>query len=240
LILEHGDLWGVTNDVVDDKASWGTIASRIRIRLTDRRYDMKKVVSLSLPSSSLLSADTPQLVDGMWTSIKTEDGETMVADREDPLDIIQLCEALVDIVPDAGIKVTLPMMGRVAVLVCHNPCHRAIFPDCEQRQVLVDAKGGSKFWEKVDEQLSMIREKYENDEPRISRYGFCFSFHCRSKLTIFIGQSRKFSKMTAAPMATLISPSSIKFGCSFRCPRPRLSPYCIPHIHLIHFSYHIS
>ncbi|KAJ7704693.1 hypothetical protein B0H14DRAFT_3903581 [Mycena olivaceomarginata] len=136
LILEHGELWGVTNDVVDDKASWGTIASRIRIRLTDRRYDMKKV-----------------LVDGMWTSIKTEDGETIVVDREDPLDIIQLCEALVDIVPDAGIKVTLPMMGRVAVL----------------RQVLVDAKGGSKFWEKVDEQLLMIHEKYENDEPRISR-----------------------------------------------------------------------
>lgn len=56
-------------------------------------------------------------MDSVWIVTKDEDGEPVLADREDPLDIIQLCEALVDLVPDAGIKVTLPMLGRVAMLV---------------------------------------------------------------------------------------------------------------------------
>lgn len=60
-----------------------------------------------------------KLVDAVWVSVKSEDGEVTLTDREDPLDIIKLCEALVAIVPDADIKVTLPMLGRVAFLVCH-------------------------------------------------------------------------------------------------------------------------
>ncbi|KAF7371506.1 hypothetical protein MVEN_00005400 [Mycena venus] len=136
LIIDHGSQWGVTSDVIDDKAQWGVIVSRVRNKLTDRRYDIKKV-----------------LCDAVWILVKTEEGETVLTNREDPLDIIQLCEALVNIVPDAGVKVTLPMMGRVAIL----------------RQVLIDESGGPKFWERVDEQLSKIREKYENDESRISR-----------------------------------------------------------------------
>lgn len=55
----------------------------------------------------------------MWVTVKTEDGDTTISDREDPLDIIKLCEGLVDLVPDAGVKVTLPMLGRVAILVCY-------------------------------------------------------------------------------------------------------------------------
>ncbi|KAJ7880220.1 hypothetical protein B0H13DRAFT_1891859 [Mycena leptocephala] len=49
-------------------------------------------------------------------SIKTEDGDTSISDREDPPDIIKLCEALVDLVPDAGVKTTLPTLLRVAIL----------------------------------------------------------------------------------------------------------------------------
>ncbi|KAJ7483971.1 hypothetical protein B0H11DRAFT_2019734 [Mycena galericulata] len=136
LVIEHAEPWGVTAEVLDDKTQWGAIASRIRTRLTDRRYEIKKV-----------------LFDGIWITVKNEDGTVTISDRDDPLDIIQLCEALVGIVPDAGVKVTLPMLGRVAVL----------------RQVLVDVKGGPKFWENVDEELAKLREKYENEESRISR-----------------------------------------------------------------------
>ncbi|KAJ7761152.1 hypothetical protein B0H14DRAFT_2634120 [Mycena olivaceomarginata] len=106
------------------KGSWGVIFSRVCTCLTDRHYDIKRI-----------------LFDGMWISIKDEDGETI------------LSETLINLVPDAGVKVTLPMLGCVTVLC----------------QVLVDVNGGLKFWEKVDEQLSMIHEKYEHDEARISR-----------------------------------------------------------------------
>ncbi|KAJ7772760.1 hypothetical protein B0H14DRAFT_2966127 [Mycena olivaceomarginata] len=110
--------------VLEDKAQW------------DRRYEMKKV-----------------LVDGTWAVVKGEDGETILSDLNDPMDIITLCEALIAIVPDAGLKVTLPMLGRVALL----------------RQVLIDISGGSKYWEKVDEQLALLRTKYEDDEKLISK-----------------------------------------------------------------------
>ncbi|KAJ6522639.1 hypothetical protein DFH09DRAFT_1421575 [Mycena vulgaris] len=136
LVQEHAGPWGLTPEALDDKASWGMVQTRIRTRLTDRRYEIKKV-----------------LCDGMWVTVKGEDGEVVVTDLEESFDIIKLCEALVAIVPDAGMKVTLPMLGRVALL----------------RQVLVDVSGGSKFWEKVDEQLAFVREKYENDEARISK-----------------------------------------------------------------------
>ncbi|KAJ6559609.1 hypothetical protein B0H19DRAFT_1069353 [Mycena capillaripes] len=135
LIQEHVGSW-ISAESIEDKAQWGLISSRTRIRLTDRRYDIKKV-----------------LVDGVWISVKSEDGEVVYKDREDPLDIIQLCEALVDIVPDPRLKVTLPLLSRVALL------HR----------VLIDVNGGSKFWERVDEQLVILREKSQNDETRISK-----------------------------------------------------------------------
>ncbi|KAK7040965.1 hypothetical protein R3P38DRAFT_3452832 [Favolaschia claudopus] len=135
LIFDHAGEWGVTSEDIDDKAKWSVMASRVRTRLTDRRYDIKKTIS-----------------DSIWITIKTEEGEVTVNDREDPLDIIQLCEVLVNLV-DANLHVTLPLLGRVAVL----------------RQVLIDDNGGAKFWEKVDDQLSKLREKYENDETRISK-----------------------------------------------------------------------
>ncbi|KAK7052721.1 hypothetical protein R3P38DRAFT_2861647 [Favolaschia claudopus] len=135
LIFDHAGDWGVTREDIDDKAKWSVMASRVRTRLTDRRYDIKKTIS-----------------DSIWITTKTEEGEVIVNDREDPLDIIQLCEVLVNLV-DANLHVTLPLLGRVAVL----------------RQVLIDDNGGAKFWEKVDDQLSKAREKYENDETRISK-----------------------------------------------------------------------
>ncbi|KAJ7859466.1 hypothetical protein B0H14DRAFT_3446588 [Mycena olivaceomarginata] len=58
---------------------------------------------------------------------------------DDPMDIITLCEALIAIVPDAGLKVTLPMLGRVALL-------------------------GPNTGKKVDEQLALLRTKYKDDE----------------------------------------------------------------------------
>ncbi|KAJ7934034.1 hypothetical protein B0H13DRAFT_2306060 [Mycena leptocephala] len=155
LIIEHGEHWGVTNETIDDNSRWSIIGSCVRTRLTDRRYEIKKTASHSLhiPSASQLSADPLQLFEAVWTSAKAEDGETVVTEREDLLYIVQLCEALANIVPNAGVKVTLPMLGWVAVL----------------RQVLIDVNGGSKFWEKVDEQLSLLRETYENEEARISQ-----------------------------------------------------------------------
>ncbi|KAJ6587851.1 hypothetical protein B0H10DRAFT_2233846 [Mycena sp. CBHHK59/15] len=43
--------------------------------------------------------------------LKNKDGEVIITDLEEPSDIIKLCEALVAIVPDANMKVTLPMLG---------------------------------------------------------------------------------------------------------------------------------
>ncbi|KAJ7719038.1 hypothetical protein B0H16DRAFT_1700420 [Mycena metata] len=135
LIQEHVGSW-ISQESIDDKAQWTVVSSRIRIRLTDRRYDIKKV-----------------FVDGVWITTKSDEGEIIYTAREDPLDIIKLCEALVDIVPDAAVEVTLPLLGRVALL----------------RQILIDVNGGPKFWDKVDEQLTGLREKYDNDETRISK-----------------------------------------------------------------------
>ncbi|KAJ7736620.1 hypothetical protein B0H14DRAFT_2993614 [Mycena olivaceomarginata] len=129
LVQDHASAWGLTPEVLEDKAQWGVVSSRVRTRLTDL------------------------LVDGTWAVVKGEDGETILSDLDDPMDIITLCEALIAIVPDAGLKVTLPMLGRVALL----------------RQVLIDISGGSKYWEKVDEQLALLRTKYEDDEKLISK-----------------------------------------------------------------------
>ncbi|KAJ7862874.1 hypothetical protein B0H14DRAFT_3610075 [Mycena olivaceomarginata] len=131
LVQDHVSAWDLAPEVLEDKAQWGVMSSRVRTCLTDRRYEMKKV-----------------LVDGTWAIVKGKDGETIMSDLDDPMDIITLCEALIAIVPDAGLKVTLPMLGRVALL----------------RQVLIDISGGSKYWEKVDEQLVLLRTKYEDDE----------------------------------------------------------------------------
>ncbi|KAF8143987.1 hypothetical protein K438DRAFT_1993330 [Mycena galopus ATCC 62051] len=135
LIQDHVGTWGITQEAID-KGQWTTVTSRVRLRLTDRHYEIKKV-----------------LVDAVWVSVKSEDGEVTLTDREDPLDIIKLCEALVAIVPDADLKVTLPMLGRVAFL----------------RQVLIEVKAGTKFWKKVNELLIALRTKYDHDEVRISK-----------------------------------------------------------------------
>ncbi|KAJ7675040.1 hypothetical protein B0H17DRAFT_1182999 [Mycena rosella] len=120
-----------TEEQLEDKAVWDPVSSRLRHRLTDHRYDIKKMIT-----------------DSIWVSVKTEDGETTFTEREDPLDIIKLCEALVELVPDATIKVTLPMLGRVAIL----------------RQVLFDVGSAPKYWEKVDEQLAKLCERFADDE----------------------------------------------------------------------------
>ncbi|KAJ6536222.1 hypothetical protein B0H19DRAFT_1271013 [Mycena capillaripes] len=134
-ILAHTPHWGITTKQTQDKNVWDPIASRCRHRLTDARYN---------------------ILESLWTVTKDENGETVMTDRADPLDIIQLCEALTDLVPDAGVKVSLPMLGRVAIL----------------RQVLVDVHGGQKLWEKVEEQLADLRNRYaddENPEVKISK-----------------------------------------------------------------------
>ncbi|KAJ7842497.1 hypothetical protein B0H13DRAFT_2365207 [Mycena leptocephala] len=121
LVQDHCPNWGLFLDQIQDKAVWDPVSSRIRHRLTDTRYDIKKT-RLYL----------------------------------DPLDIITLCEALVQLVPDAGLKVTLPMLGRIAML----------------RHILIDLNGGPKFWEKVDEQLAELRGRYadvEDSEVKISK-----------------------------------------------------------------------
>ncbi|KAJ6609290.1 hypothetical protein B0H10DRAFT_2226036 [Mycena sp. CBHHK59/15] len=74
---------------------------------------------------------------------KDDEGETTIEEREDPLDIIKLCEELVNIVPDADMKVRMPMLARVAIL----------------HQIIIDVLGGCKFWEKVDEELAMLRDE---------------------------------------------------------------------------------
>jgi hypothetical protein len=96
--------------------------------------------------------------------VKGEDGETIMSDLDDLMDIITLCEALIAIVPNAGLKVTLPMLGRVALLVCPNTEDLIPLLTSVKRQVLIDISGGSKYWEKVDEQLALLRTKYEDDE----------------------------------------------------------------------------
>ncbi|KAJ6626093.1 hypothetical protein B0H10DRAFT_2000289 [Mycena sp. CBHHK59/15] len=117
----------------------------------DNKIDVHSIWTLLSPTLchyvKKAGGDTPsgimKLCDGMWVSVKGEDGQVTITDLEEPCDIIKLCEALVAIVPDANVKVTLPMLGRVALL----------------RQILVD----------VDEQLAKLRTKYENDEQLISK-----------------------------------------------------------------------
>ncbi|KAJ7269025.1 hypothetical protein C8J57DRAFT_1509242 [Mycena rebaudengoi] len=156
LIVQHPG-WGVTADQLDDKEIWWAVLTRSCGRLTDRRYDIKK-----------------ECADSLWIFTKSEDGETIVTDRQDPLDIVKLCENLVDPVPDAGVKVTLPMLGRVALL----------------RQVLLDVSGRTNFWDQVDQQLAHLRKKYDHDEARISKaIGKVLKNNCRTystpNLTIF-------------------------------------------------------
>jgi hypothetical protein len=104
--------------------------------------------------------------------VKGEDGETIMSDLNDLMDIITLCEALIAIVPDAGLKVTLPMLGRVALLVHPNTEDLIPLLTSVKCQVLIDTSRGSKYWGKVDEQLALLRTKYEDDEKLISKYAF--------------------------------------------------------------------
>lgn len=105
----------------------------------------------------------------MWTSSKSDDGVVTLTDLDKPLDILRLCEGLVDIVPDAQLKVTLPMLGRVAFLVRWDTSHFDSFSNLPQRQVLLDVNGGAKFWDKVDEQLVKLRTKRDGDPALISK-----------------------------------------------------------------------
>jgi hypothetical protein len=111
-------------------------------------------------------------------------------------------------VPEAGLKVTLPMLGRVALLVrCNNLLYNTV-SNFLQRHILIDVNGGQKFWDKVDEELAAIRNKFENDETRISKYVFSQPSLSISSY-VFAGQLRWFLRTTATAMATPIFPSSL-------------------------------
>ncbi|KAJ7362678.1 hypothetical protein DFH08DRAFT_799698 [Mycena albidolilacea] len=151
MIQDHANAWGITAEAIEDKAQWSNVTSRVRLCLTDCRYELKKVLS-----------------DSVWVAVKSEDGDMILTDREDPLDIIKLCEALVAIVPDADVNVTLPMLGRVALLVFYRNFALQSHRMSPQRQILIEVNTGMKFWEKVDEQLAALRVKYDHDKTRIS------------------------------------------------------------------------
>jgi hypothetical protein len=170
LIVQHPG-WGVTADQLDDKEISWAVLTRSCGHLTDRRYDIKKEVCLVFVDAQMymfISMLFLQCADSLWIFTKSEDGETIVTDRQDPLNIVKLCENLVDPVPDAGVKVTLPMLGRVALLVCLFLFVVAILI-FHQRQVLLDVSGRTNFWDQVDQQLAHLREKYDHDEARISK-----------------------------------------------------------------------
>ncbi|KAF9469000.1 hypothetical protein BDZ94DRAFT_1245129 [Collybia nuda] len=135
LIKKHPS-WGVTPEVKDNKSSWDVVVKWVRERLTDWCYDIKKVLSKSI-----------------WTTQTDDNGVATLVNRTDPLDIIDLCTALVGIFPGAQVPVTVPMLGRVAVL----------------RQVLVNSKGATKFWEKVDNTFVKLRSDHNNDKTAISK-----------------------------------------------------------------------
>ncbi|KAJ6622268.1 hypothetical protein B0H10DRAFT_1944668, partial [Mycena sp. CBHHK59/15] len=114
LIQDHTSQLGITSEQIREKTIWSAVTSHVRTCLTDHCYSIKK-------------AD--------------DEGETTIEECEDPLDIINLCEELVNIVPDADMKVRMPMLARVAIL----------------HQIIIDVSGGCKFWEKVDEELATSR-----------------------------------------------------------------------------------
>ncbi|KAJ6609614.1 hypothetical protein B0H10DRAFT_1954441 [Mycena sp. CBHHK59/15] len=134
LIQDHAGQWGITSEQIGEKTIWSAVTSRVRTHLTDHRYSIKKAIFNSL-----------------WVATKDDEGETTIEEREAPLDIIKLCEELVNIVPDADMKVTMPMLAHVAIL----------------HQIIIDVSGSSKFWEKVDEELATLHD--EPDEKILSK-----------------------------------------------------------------------
>ncbi|KAJ6632089.1 hypothetical protein B0H10DRAFT_2250924 [Mycena sp. CBHHK59/15] len=126
LIQDHASQWGITSEQIGEKTIWSTVMSHVHTHLTDQCYSIKKAIFNSL-----------------WVATKDDEGETTIEEREDPLDIIKLCEELVNIVPDADMKVTMPMLACVAIL----------------RQIIIDVSGSSKFWEKVDEELATLHNE---------------------------------------------------------------------------------
>ncbi|TFY58536.1 hypothetical protein EVG20_g8109 [Dentipellis fragilis] len=96
LINRHPE-WGFTAAAKKNKQAMDAVLLRVQSKLTERRYDVKKIIKRTLPAGD----DT---------------AEPAVQKNQSSADILSLCQALVKIYKGDELKVTVPMCGRVAFL----------------------------------------------------------------------------------------------------------------------------
>ncbi|KAI9445691.1 hypothetical protein BJY52DRAFT_1420699 [Lactarius psammicola] len=132
ILVEHPD-WGLTPKVHDNKVQFDIVMCRISERTNDRRSEFKRAIS-----QSMYEAPT-----------KAEPRACIPLAK--PQTIYELCKTLTKISPHINVKVSLGMLGRVAIL----------------RHVYKESPGRN-FWNKVDDNLTAIRDQCNNDRRAIS------------------------------------------------------------------------
>ncbi|GBE79610.1 hypothetical protein SCP_0208100 [Sparassis crispa] len=138
-ILEKHPLWGFTKEVKGDKYKFDIVVKRVQTRLTDRRAELKEVITLSLGPEGLSEAHGEQ----MGTVSKAPKKKT-----PDPvqLDVVELCKALAAKHAATHVIISLEMCARVAFL-------RKLLLEMIKNPQL-EPTGG--YWAFVDAQLSII------------------------------------------------------------------------------------
>lgn len=88
-----------------------------------------------------------------------------------PNNTLALAQAIVGIYKPAGVKVTIELCARVALLVCCITSHPT-FPTLiyTQRFILGRNVLHSDYWAAVDKELANVRKECAGDAAKISRY----------------------------------------------------------------------
>jgi len=143
--------WGLPADAKNEKHKMDVVTKRVQNKLTDRRHDVKKMINASLiieNPDDTVAADTPSKP----TKLKKSD-------------IVNLCQALINIYKPAALKVTVQMCARIAFL----------------RAVLTENPNSSRYWEIVDNNLERVRKDCAGDKNKISKAFYQVLGHDRTQ-----------------------------------------------------------
>jgi len=157
-LAKHPSL-GLTKEVGQDKTKCSVITSRVRLRLGQRRNQVKALIAASLgtPTDVALAPDQLQT-------------------RNDAQDIVALCDSIVNLAKKhVTIELSLPLAARVAFLRSVYLHKRGTNEDVEPSDV-------KKYWESVDGKLKSMREDKKDDAERISR---CFGRYLKTDRKIY-------------------------------------------------------
>ncbi|KAG6818881.1 hypothetical protein H0H93_000680 [Arthromyces matolae] len=124
--LENHPSWGLTAAVKADVTKYNIISKRVTDRLTQRRNIIKNLIKVSSGNEN---------------------------DKGAPLDILELCESLANLVNHHGpeLQVSLPMVARIAFL-------RMVFVENMEGDPKVEG-----YWSIVDGLLADLRNKKKTD-----------------------------------------------------------------------------